>query len=75
MPVAIEGEALPVSVVVQIHPQGMYTVDWVEGGMARRSQGNSLESALGKAAGENAPESYILHAASILRGIAAKAER
>lgn len=71
---AIEGEGLPVTIVVSVFPQGMYTIDYEHQGRAARVQGGSLESVIGKAAGANVPENYVLHTAAVLRGIFQKAK-
>ncbi len=75
MSAPISGQPESVNVIVTMHPQGMYTVEFKEDGVYRRTQGASLESALGKAAGENAPDNYVLHAAAIIRGVLQKGKQ
>ena len=66
-PVRIEGEPQPVRLTIQEH-YGRYTVTYVADGREVTQHGSSLDSVLGKAA-PGAPDNYVLHASSVLRGI------
>jgi hypothetical protein len=72
---AIAGQAQPVRITITEGAFGGFQVTYDNGGIETTTQAGTLDSALAKAAGENVPENYVLHAAAILRGILAKAKR
>ena len=72
MSIAGEGKGVEIKIT---ESYGMFRVIFDDGGNLKICQGASLDAALGRAAGEGAPDSYILHTSSILRGIMAKAMR